>query len=288
MSNDSLPTNGQGSPSVVAAPQPRRRPSNIWLIIVAGLFIVVPFLTWYFTWFGRNLSEQDLATYLADEKNPRHIQHALLQIEQRIESGDQTARKFYPQIVASSKSAHAEIRKTAAWVMGQDNKSDEFHRALIDLLKDEDPLVRRNAALQLVRFNDAAGRPELRAMLQPFDAKTPIAGTVVSLLPVGNAVRAGAMLARIRDNSDNVAEFRSPVDGVVAALAVKEGDPVQSGQTISSINPDRATLVNALQALAYVGTKDDLSLIESVTKIDDSADVTKQSTETAKVIRSRL
>src|ERR1041384_2872793 len=285
MSNESLPKNGQASP-VVVTPLTRRRPSNIWLIIVAGLFIVVPFLTWYFTWFGRNLSEQDLATYLADEKNPRHIQHALLQIEQRIETADGRAKKFYPQYVASSKSAHAEIRKTAAWVMGQDNKSDEFHRALTDLLKDEDPRVRRNAALQLVRFNDAAGRPELRAMLQPFDAKTPIGGTVVSLLPIGNAVRAGAMLARIRDRSDNTAEFRSPVDGVVAALAVKEGDAVQSGQTISSINPDRATLLNALQALAYVGTKDDFPLVESVTKIDGSIDVAKQSTETTKVIRS--
>ena len=270
-----------------------KRPGNIWLIIVAGLFIVVPFLTWYFTWFGRNLSEQDLATYLADEKNPRRIQHALLQIEQRIETGDGNAKKFYPQIVAVSKSAHAEIRKTAAWVMGQDNKSDEFHRALIDLLKDEDPLVRRNAALQLVRFSDAnghadaSGLPELRAMLQTFEAKTPIGGTVVSLLPIGNAVRAGAMLARIRDRSDNTAEFRSPVDGVVAALAVKEGDPVQSGQTISSINPDRATLLNALQALAYVGTRDDLQLVEACTKLDSDAETTQQAAQTIKAINSR-
>src|ERR1041384_6550707 len=292
MSNESLPKNGQASP-VVVTPLTRRRPSNIWLIIVAGLFIVVPFLTWYFTWFGRNLSEQDLATYLADEKNPRHIQHALLQIEQRIETGDGSAKKFYPQIVAVSKSAHAEIRKTAAWVMGQDNKSDEFHRALIDFLKDEDPLVRRNAALQLVRFSDAngradaSGRPELRAMLQPFAAKTPLAGHIVSLLPIGSAVRAGAMLARIRDSSDTVAEFRSPVDGVVAALAVKEGDAVQSGQTISSINPDRATLLNALQALAYVGAKDDLPLIALCAKLDASSEVNNQSIQTAKAIQSR-
>src|ERR1044072_3401577 len=291
MSNNSLPTNGQGSPMVAAA-QPRR-PSNIWLIIVAGLFIVVPFLTWYFTWFGRELSEQDLATYLADEKNPRHIQHALLQIEQGIERGDQGAKKFYPQIVASSRSGHAEIRKTAAWVMGQDNKSDEFHRALIDLLKDDAPLVRRNAALQLVLFSDAngladaSGRPELRAMLQPFAAKTPIAGTVVSLLPVGNTVRAGAMLARIRDGSNNTAEFRSPVDGVVAALAVKENDSVQPGQTISSINPDRATLLNSLQALAYVGTKDDLQLVEACTKLDAGAETTQQAAQTIKAINSR-
>jgi acetyl/propionyl-CoA carboxylase alpha subunit len=292
MSNDLLPTDGQGSMPVTVSKQ-SKRPGNIWLIIVAGLFIVVPFLTWYFTWFGRNLSEQDLATYLADEKNPRHIQHALLQIEQRIETGDGSAKKFYPQIVAVSKSAHAEIRKTAAWVMGQDNKSDEFHRALIDFLKDEDPLVRRNAALQLVRFSDAngradaSGRPELRAMLQPFAAKTPLAGHIVSLLPIGSAVRAGAMLARIRDSSDNVAEFRSPVDGVVAALAVKEGDAVQSGQTISSINPDRATLLNALQALAYVGTKDDLQLVEACTKIDAGAETTQQAAQTIKAIKSR-
>ncbi len=286
MSNDFLPTNGQSSAGI-AAPQPSRRPSNIWLIIVAGLFIVVPFLTWYFTWFGRALPDDKIAEYLVDEQHPRNVQHALLQIEQRVERGDQSAKKFYPQIVSASKSAHAEIRKTAAWVMGQDNTSDEFHRALVELVKDEDPLVRRNAALQLVRFNDAAGRPELRAMLQPFEAKTPIAGIVVSLLPAGSVVRAGAMLARIRDAAGNVAEFRSAVDGTVAALAVKEGDAVQSAQTISSINPDRATLLNALQALAYVGTKADLGLVEDSRKLDSSAEISQQVTQTEKAINAR-
>jgi pyruvate/2-oxoglutarate dehydrogenase complex dihydrolipoamide acyltransferase (E2) component len=65
-------------------------------------------------------------------------------------------------------------------------------------LRDPEPLVRRNAALQLVRFGDASGRPELRAMLQPFEAKSPINGTIVSILPVGSELRAGALLARIR------------------------------------------------------------------------------------------
>lgn len=286
MSDSLLPTNGQGSAPVAASPT-RKRPGNLWLIVVAALFIIVPFLTWYFTWFGRNLSEQDIATYLADEKNPRHIQHALLQVEQRIERGDESAKNFYPQIIAAAKSSHAEIRKTAAWVMGQDNKSDEFHRALVELLRDEDPLVRRNAALQLVRFGDAAGRPELRAMLQPFDAKTPIAGSIVSLLPVGSAVRAGAMVARIRDASGNVAEFRSPVDGAIASLAVKEGDAVQFNQVVSSINPDRATILNALQAFAYVGTKEDLSLIESSAKNGSNVEITQQAAETLKAINAR-
>src|ERR1051325_6603724 len=167
MATDSLHSNSETNeaPAVITRPH---RPSNIWLIIVAALFIVVPFLTWYLTWFGRGLSDQELATYLSDQANPRHIQHALLQVEAKIEKGEPNVKQFYPQIIAASKSAVPEVRKTAAWVMGQDNKSEDFHAALSQLIKDEDPLVRRNAALQLVRFGDALGRDQLRAMLQPF------------------------------------------------------------------------------------------------------------------------
>src|SRR5215510_11574048 len=211
MASEFLTPNGQNPQPAVTGTA--KRPNNLWLIIVAGLFIIVPFLAWYFTWFGRNLSDADISTYLADEKNPRHIQHALSQVEQRIERGDGSARRFYPQIVALTNSPTAEVRKTAAWVMGRDNQSEEFHHGLLDLLKDNEPLVRRNAALQLVRFGDASGRPELRAMLQPFEVKAPFAGTVLSLLPEGSGIRAGALLARIRDSSNNVQEFRSPVDG---------------------------------------------------------------------------
>src|SRR5712664_1520347 len=275
MSNRSVHPNGKNTNAVVATP--RRRPSNIWLIIVAALFIIVPFLTWYGTWFGRSLSDEDIATYLVDEKNPRHIQHALLQVEEKIERGDPSAKKFYPQIVAASKSSVGEVRKTAAWVMGQDNHSEEFHRALIDLLKDSEPLVRRNAALQLVRFGDASGRPELRAMLQSFEAKSPIAGTIVSLLARGATIKSGGLLARIRDSSGTVQEFRSPVDGAIGTLAAKEGDGVTSGQTIAWLTPDRATINDALRALAYVGTKDDLPLVESCAQLDASAETAKHS-----------
>src|SRR5437588_5276229 len=205
MENEFVNPNGQNF-ETVALPRSRRA-SNIWLIIVAALFIIVPFLTWYLTWFGRGLSDDDIAMYLVDENSPRHIQHALLQVEEKIERGDPDAKKFYPQIIAASKSSVPEVRKTAAWVMGQDNRSEDFHRALINLLKDTEPLVRRNAALQLVRFGDGSGRPELRAMLQPFEAKCPIAGTIMSLLPVGSNIRGGAMLARLRDSSTDLSEF---------------------------------------------------------------------------------
>ncbi|MGQ0761388.1 MAG: HEAT repeat domain-containing protein [Acidobacteriota bacterium] len=299
-----------------------RRPSNIWLIIVASLFIIVPFLTWYFTWFGRALSDEKIVEYLADEKKPRNIQHALTQIESRMEKNDPTARKFYPRILELTKSPSAEVRKTVAWVMGQDNTSEEFHRALLSLLTDPEPLVRRNAALQLVRFTvngqpDGSGRPELRAMLQPFEAKSPIAGTIVSILPVGSELRAGALLARIRSASlsaslithhsspitsptspntqhptplpvsGDVQEFRAAVDGEIASLAVKEGDAVTAGQTIATLKPDEASVSAALRALAYVGTAEDLSLVESLAQAGGNSEMASQASTTAKAIRSR-
>lgn len=284
MENEFVNPNGQlGRPATIK----QKRPSNFWLIIVAALFIIVPFLAWYFTWFGRGLSDADIATYLAEENNPRHIQHALLQVEQRMERGDPTVKKFYPQIVASTKSQTAEVRKTAAWVMGQDNKSEEFHRALLDLLKDIDPLVRRNAALQLVRFGDASGRPELRAMLQSYEVKAPFAGTIVSLLPQGSTVRSGALLARIRDTSDVVQEFRSPLDGQIAKLAVKEGDSVNSAQAICLMTPDQASVQDALRALVYVGIKDDLPLVQSYVQAGANSEIAQQAITTTKAIESR-
>ena len=274
----------------VATPPPRTRQRSTWpLIILAALFIIVPFLTWYTTWFGRDLSDAEIAKYLADEKNPRHIQHALSQIEARIEKGDPNVKKFYPQIVNAAKSPTGEIRKTAAWVMGQDNSSPEFHQALIGLIVDAEPLVRRNAAVQLVRFGDAAGRPELRAMLQPYDVKSPMAGTIVSLLAVGSKVKAGGLLARIRDLSGAVQEFRSPLDGTIGRIVVKEGEPIAAGRIILSLTPDRATINDALRALQYVGTKDDLPLLESFSKgtATNDAETKQQLVVTTKAIEAR-
>ena len=274
-------------PSVAVPPKPRR--ASLPLIILAALFIIVPFLTWYGTWFGRNISDEEIATYLADEKNPRHIQHALSRIEERIERGDPTVKKFYPQIAALTTSPTGEIRKTAAWVMGQDNKSEEFHQALLILLKDNEPLVRRNAALQLVRFGDASGRFELRAMLQPFETKSPIGGSVVSVLAQGSKISAGGLLARIRDASNAVQEFRSPLDGSIGTVPVKEGETVGAGQTIAWLAPDRATINDALRALAYVGTKEDLPLIETLSQGSATSDteIKQQAALTAKAIGNR-
>jgi biotin carboxyl carrier protein len=282
--------NGNNQNDQVAIPGvPKRRRASWPLIILAAVFIVVPFLTWYGTWFGRELSDDDIAKYLADEKSPRHIQHALLQIEQRIERRDPNVRRFYPQVIALTRNPVGEIRKTTAWVMGQDPTAEEFHRGLILLLTDSEPLVRRNAALQLVRFGDASGRPELRAMLQPFEVRSPMAGTIVSLLPRGSKIKAGGLLARIRDASNAVSEFRSPLDGAIGSLSVREGEAVTVGQPIATLSPDRATISDALGALAYVGTNDDLPLIApwAEGKTTSDAEIKQQAALTAKAIGTR-
>src|SRR5262245_43875536 len=108
------------------------------ILILAALFLVATFLAWYFTWFGRGLSDADITKYLNDTKNPRHVQHALLQVQQRIERGDPSARNWYPQIQALSSSPETEFRLTVAWLMGFDNQSNEFHISLLRLVNDDE------------------------------------------------------------------------------------------------------------------------------------------------------
>jgi hypothetical protein len=286
-SNPQPDMNGDGDRPTVDI-TPKRRKASWPLIILATLFIIVPFFTWYGTWFGRKLSDDDVAKYLADNQNPRHIQHALSLIEERIEGGDSSAKKFYPQVIAQAKNPIGEVRKTAAWVMGQDNTSAEFHQTLLSLLDDSEPLVRRNAALQLVRFGDASGRPEFRAMLQPFEAKSPIAGTLSSLLPEGSTVKSGGLLARIRDASGNVQEFRAPVDGAIRKVEAKEGDAVAENQTLARLTPDRSTVIDALRALLYVGTGEDLPLLEAYSaNTENEAALRDLATQADKTIRTR-
>jgi hypothetical protein len=146
-------------------PDPQRKRASRNLAVVAILFVVVPFLFWRGTWFGRQLSDDELTQYIGEDAQPRHIQHALIQIGERMARGDHSASRWYSQVAASASSPHPEIRVTAAWVMGGDNHSEEFHTTLLTLLKDADAMVRRNAALSLVRFGDASGRPELLQML---------------------------------------------------------------------------------------------------------------------------
>src|SRR4029078_6130296 len=117
------------SDSEKSASQPVRAAQRVKasgpILVLAGLFLIATFLAWYFTWFGRGLSDADISQYLADTKNPRHVQHALLQVQQRMERAYISARKWYPDIVSLSANQEAEFRLTTAWLMGFDNQSKE-------------------------------------------------------------------------------------------------------------------------------------------------------------------
>jgi len=87
-----------------------------------------------------------------------------------------------------------EVRNTDAWVMGQDTSAPGFHETLLKMLQDLSPMVRGNAALSLIRFGDASGRPYIVALLQPARIVAPSAGRVTDTDKVGTAIHQGAWL----------------------------------------------------------------------------------------------
>src|SRR5260221_8475391 len=67
---------------------PARRALKPWqralVFFVAWLIVLLPFLFWRGTWFGRPLRDAEVSEYLRDNSKPRHIQHALVQIGERM------------------------------------------------------------------------------------------------------------------------------------------------------------------------------------------------------------
>jgi biotin carboxyl carrier protein len=276
-------------PGVRAVEVRKRTPGSGPILILAGLFVAATFLAWYFTWFGRELSDTDISKYLADEKNPRHVQHALLQIQQRIERGETTSKNWYPQLIALSGSPETEFRLTVAWLMGFDNTTSQFHEALLKLVKDPEPIVRRNAALALVRFNDASGREELLSILRPYVVKATANGSVGSSLPEGNTVARSTLLARINQADGSVAEVRSPLPGRIQKVIKANGEQVAVGDDLLILNSDENSVWEALRGLALIGTAEDVPLIETYANSTEvSARVREQAGLTRKAIEARI
>ncbi len=282
-----MPENGN-HPGITAKEVRKRVPGSGPILFLAILFVAATFLAWYFSWFGRELSDADISTYLADEKKPRHVQHALLQIQQRIERGDPGARNWYPQLITLSGNPETEYRLTIAWLMGFDNRSPEFHEALLRLLKDQEPIVRRNAALALVRFQDHSGREELLSMLQPFHVRAPVAGTVASSLEEGATIARRTLLARIQGTDGKVVELRSPLPGKINKVLRPNGSQVSQNEEVLTLNSDEDSVWEALRALAFVGTAADLPLIQSyASSAEASSRIKEQANLTARSIQSR-
>ncbi|HKO96242.1 MAG TPA: HEAT repeat domain-containing protein [Pyrinomonadaceae bacterium] len=280
--------NGNNPDVKIVTPAAKRVRASGPILILAFLFVVGAFLSWYFSWFGRELTDADITQYLVDEKKPRHVQHALLQIQHRIERGDGTAKQWYPQVIAFKDHRETEFRLTAAWLMGYDNKSPEFHEALLQLVKDPEPIVRRNAALALIRFNDSSGRGELAATLLPYELKSTVAGLVASTLKQGSPTARGTLLVRVTQSDGKTLEIRSPLPGKIESVQAPGGSQVVAGATLLTINSDEQSIWEALRGLSLVGGKDDLGTVEKIAGDTNQPErIRKQAALTANAIKSR-
>jgi hypothetical protein len=223
----------------------------------ALLLVLFPFLFWYATWFGRKLPDSELDRYIRDAAHPRRQQHALVQLGERMSRGGTAARRWYPDVVKLSSSPVLELRQTAAWIMGQDSTYGPFHEPLLRLLNDRAPMVRRNAALALSNFHDAAARPELLAMLRPYTVPAPAPGAIRYRLKAGEYVNAGTLVAHVGG-----AEVRSPVPGEVRFLEQRDGSYSPAGQPLLELAPDQNHAWEALRALWSVGAREDLAEVQ--------------------------
>jgi hypothetical protein len=176
--------------------------------------------------------------------------------------GETSAEQWYPQILTLAGHELPELRLTVAWVMGQDNENEPFHEKLRELVRDSNPMVRRNAALSLARFGDAAGRPELLAMLQPQTMVAERAGVVRNRLHEGDMVDRGTLLVRVEaEGEPEPLDIRSTVPGIVRKQLKNDGDLVQAGEGVTMLGANPEHAYQALRGLYLVGVREDAETI---------------------------
>jgi len=236
---------------------------RLLFLLVGWLIVLMPFLFWWNTWFGRQLPDKQLEEYLHDDKKPRHIQHALVQLGDRMARHDATVTRWYPDLVRLATYRVEEVRNTDAWVMGQDTTSPDaarFHETLLKMLNDPSLLVRGNAALSLVRFGDASGRPQIVALLAPALIPAPQAGKIVDTSTVGTPIHQYGVVAKLSSSGQTV-EIRSPIGGRIRTLMIHTGQNVAAGDEIATVSPASDQAWEALRALYLVGQPGDLPAI---------------------------
>ena len=267
------------------------------IFLTAWLIVLMPFLFWWNTWFGRQLPDKQITEYLQDDKHPRHIQHALVQLGERLGRRDSRVSQWYPEMIRLASHPVEEVRNTDAWVMGQDTAVPAFHETLLKMLQDPSPMVRGNAALSLVRFGDASGHPQIVALLQPARIIAPAAGRVTDCDRVGTAIHQGGLIAKLQVDRPAVAsqdgqqstELRSPIAGRIRTLSVSPGSNVAPGAEIATVDPGDEQVWEALRALFLIGQVDDLPSIRPYQReLPDISDrVRQQAILTEKAIRDR-
>ncbi|MFB3916106.1 MAG: biotin/lipoyl-containing protein [Terriglobales bacterium] len=280
---------GRGPTPPPGAPSPRMSLRNrILFLAVAWLIVLMPFLFWHGTWFGRPLSDRQINDYLHDTAHPRHTQHALVQIGERMSRHEASVILWYPDLVRLAGSPIEEIRNTDAWVMGQDPTRPEFHETLLRMLHDSSPLVRGNAALALVRFGDPSGHDQIVSLLQSDRVTAPSNGTLMNVVKPGTAIHQKGLVAKLKTDN-GVLELRAQAGGNVRAVPVTAGSNVTAGTEIATIDPPGGQVWEALRALSLIGRTEDLPVVQYFERV--SADwpqrISQQAKLTEEAIRER-
>ena len=262
--------------------------SRLLFFLVAWLIVLMPVLFWWTTWFGRRLSDDQVRQYLQDEKHPRHIQHALVQLGDRMARHDASVSPWYPELLRLASHPVEEVRNTDAWVMGQDPYGAGFHEALLKMLSDSSTIVRGNAALSLVRFGDSSGRPQIVALLQPAKISAPVDGQVIDAGKLETAVHQGGLVAKIQSGSQTI-EMRSPISGRIQQVFAAKGVAVAAGAEVARVEPGPEQVWEALRALYIIGQPEDLPAIQRYTReLPEVPDrLRQQAVLTEKAIRER-
>lgn len=281
----SQPANGDGGEAAPSRPRMSTR-NRLLFFLTAWLLVLMPFLFWWSTWFGRPLTDKQMGEYLHDDNHPRHIQHALVQLGQRMSQHDATTTRWYGDLVRLTSHPREEVRSTDAWVMGQDTAGSGFHEALLKMLGDPSVVVRGNAALSLVRFGDSSGRAQIVSLLQPVVISASNSGQVVDTATAGTAIHEGGLIAKIKDGQQT-REVRSPIGGRVRISA--SGSNVVAGAQIATVEPGEEQVWEALRALYLIGQTEDLVAVRpyerELPEISDR--VRQQAINTERAIQER-
>ncbi len=276
----------------LAGPPAKSRPhmttrNRILFLATAWLILLMPLWFWWYTWFGRPLSNQTLQEYLHDDHRPRHIQQALVQMGERMSRHDPAVAQWYPDAIRLATYPEEQVRNTDAWLMGQDTSIAGFHQSLLKMLNDPSLMVRGNAALSLVRFGDASGRQQIVALLQPAKVLAPD-GKVTDASAPGTSIRQGGIVAKV-EIGGHTTELRSPISGRIRTLSAVAGQQVHAGDVIAVIDPGTEQAWEALRGLYLVGQLEDLPAVQPYERdVPDISDqVRQQAVLTEQAIRER-
>ena len=247
------------------------------MVLVAILTLVLVFFMWQRSRFARSLSDEQVLERLDPEISASEIQHALEQLYDRMSPTLEDREKFHEKVLALQNHPQWEVRRQVAWVMGRDD-AEVYHKALVEMLRDEDRGVRLNAACALSNFNDPRARRELLEALEPWELKAPATGKVHWQIKEGESVSLGRDIGYVLLADEKRVPIRPALNGFADQHLVKKSADATEGQVIARISPDPRNVVNAVVALQAVGSKEDIPKLEAlaegrVPRLKDSTEV---------------